>query len=623
MKTKSLSILLLSLFLVGCAMHGGGEENNTPNPTPVNPTPTEVKVTSINIPNAVMEMLVGKKGYVRAIALPANAADRELEYTIVSGNDVISMDDNHLVTALKTGQAKVKVSLKSDPTMYNEAEITVIDQVEHADEAFPIQESSPINYYNHTDLKPTYKYSPSTGKQKLLVIPTNFSDGSKYATAENMEYIRKAYAGTQEEVGWMTFNDYFKNASFGQLEYESHIPDKWFTAPYTMSYYANTSTEDIGALALQWFKTEYPNFDLAPYDADNDGYIDNLHVVYGNKYGSSNSNMWAFRLHNFDEINTTGLKVDYLVFYSVQFLKDTQSGQCYSGVPKDGVSTRVPIHEQGHQLGLMDYYDTAYTGLSLAGTYDMQDHNMMDWNAFSKYAVGWVKPRYINVDYLKEHGSASVILSSSSVDGDCLIVKNNRWSGQPFDEYLMIELFNSNAENNYYDSHWSLSDNANKLTYGVKIYHVDARMEQGYFDDELDRFVTEIVDIDNINREGAANRRVINTNRSKRGESVENAPFNRVGEEFLHYNLLHLLQKGGTNTFGQEDKNARAFMRNDDFWLTGNTFCIGEHEGYRNYGPAFFYNNSTFNDHSELPYGIKFDKVTYNTAKITITYFGE
>ena len=98
-------------------------------------------------------------------------------------------------------------------------------------------------------------------------------------------------------------------------------------------------------------------------------------------------------------------------------------------------------------LGLSDYYDNAYSGMDLIGGWDMQDRDVLDWNSFSKYAVGWTQPYYVVENKLQEKTSEVITLTPASESGDCLLLRDSTWNGSPFDEYILLELFNPNIGN--------------------------------------------------------------------------------------------------------------------------------------------------------------------------------
>ena len=92
------------------------------------------------------------------------------------------------------------------------------------------------------------------------------------------------------------------------------------------------------------------------------------------------------------------------------------------------------------------------------------------------------------------------------------------------------------------------------------------------------------------------------------------------------FQLLQLLQKGNKNTFGEANtkyNTPRHYLSTLDLWRTGDTFGIGPHEGYTDYGENFFTKKTVFDDGSEFPYGIVFDEVMPDVATLTINYLGE
>ena len=92
-------------------------------------------------------------------------------------------------------------------------------------------------------------------------------------------------------------------------------------------------------------------------------------------------------------------------------------------------------------------------------------------------------------------------------------------------------------------------------------------------------------------------------------------------QDYNSFQFLHLLQKGNVCTFTKKG-NYRHEWNNSDLWQTGDTFSIINHYGYTNYGPNFFAKNDKLNDGSTIPYGIRFNSVTKNSATLTISYIG-
>jgi hypothetical protein len=121
-------------------------------------------------------------------------------------------------------------------------------------------------------------------------------------------------------------------------------------------------------------------------------------------------------------------------------------------------------------LGLDDYYDYENKCAPM-GVVDMMDRNIIDHNAYSKFALGWVSP------ILATH-AGSITLHPSVTTGNCLLIPTSKgWNGSVFDEYLLIEMYAPEGLNNK-DSlaPYTQGFPQSFTRYGIRIYHVDARL---------------------------------------------------------------------------------------------------------------------------------------------------
>ena len=603
-------VILSSMLLSGCnLLYLIDNETYSASESQSSSSQPSDKVESIAIYPGSVEVVVGQEVLLTANVLPSTAADKRITWKVLDTSKASITQDGAL-TGLVAGTTKAVATSVANSSIKAECTVTVVNSVT-VDSAF--KKADPK--YTYYDLDNT-RYVQNTGEQKVLVIPTYFKNDAGNATENNRQFIEKSFFGTNEECGWRSFAGYYRQASFGKLQYSGHVAPKWYQSTYTTTQVLNdgTSSQYIAAAALTWFQTQYPSFDLSDYDANNDGYIDSLYIIYASDYVIENdetTNLWGYRWSISGSISQTKTyRGSAFSWFSLKFLKDTTTGQTYGGVPEDGSNTRIIIHEHGHMLGLNDYYDTSYSGMDLVGSWDMQSHNVLDWNAFSKYTMGWVEPYYVDQSVLQSKGSASITIKPSSLNGDCIVVRNSDWNGSPFDEYLMIELFNPEIGNNYYDYHYNTNKNLTKSTgWGVKIYHVDARM--------LDTSGWSYTPTDTVTyHDGTCVVALDNTNKSDSGHNWYNY------SPWQNYYLLQMLQRQNTNTFGVAKSTTRNYWTTGDLWKTGHTFSLGVHEGYTNYGPNFFYNQTTFDDGSTLPYGITFDSVSADSATITFTYLG-
>ena len=568
-----------------------------------------ILVSSIELSEDEISILEGETQTLTATVLPSNAKNKSLEWS--SDDETIAIvDNNGVVTALLAGETNVRVVSKDGS---NRTAICRVIVTELSDKAI-VKASAKYNCY---DLSSEYisKYVPATGEQKVLVIPTYFDGDATKATEANRQFIQKSFFGTNDECGWRSFVGYYEEASYGQLHYSGKVADTWYHAEFTTDYVRthNDSSKTIASHALKWFKETYPTYDLTDYDADNDGYIDSLYIIYATDY-EQDTNLWGYRWTTTVNAGDSGLQASAFSWFSLKFLTSTTD---YGGVPADGSNTRIIIHEHGHMLGLQDYYDTSYSGMDLIGGWDMQDRNVFDWNSFSKYSVGWTQPYYIKENKLKAKGSETITISAASLNGDCILVHDSSWNGSPFDEYLLLELFNPEIGNNAYDYAHNNSVGIQQTGYGVRMYHVDARMVHYYLDSSFNVHVEQVDEVDpNFTFIPNDNTEVNATEHNYYGKYFD-------FHDWEQYHLLQMIQKGNVNTFETTDDLQRHTWIQDDLFQTGDSFCLGEHAGYTNYGDNFFYHHTTLNDGTELPYGIEFLNVTKDSATIKFTYLGD
>lgn len=561
-----------------------------------------VAVTGIKLSPTFLSIDEGATSQLTATILPENASYQNVIWSS-SDDTVAQVNENGVVSGLSTGSANITVE-----TVDCHKTATQFVTVSYSNSA--IVKATSKYTYRDVDSK---QYVENRGDQKVLVIPTYFSDEPMNATLANAEFIETSFFGSNVDCKWRSFAGYYEEASFNQLHYSGHVCHEWYPCEYTVAQVLanNELSKTIASKALEWFKLQYPTFDWTGYDSDEDGTVDSLYIIYASDYVDNNSSLWGYRWTTNVQAGN-GLQAHAYSWFSLKFLTETSS---YGGVPDGGSNTRIIIHEHGHMLGLADYYDTSYSGIDLVGRYDMQDCNQFDWNAFSKYSVGWLSPYYIRQDILEAKGSETITIRSSAENGDCILVRNSAWNGSPFDEYLLLELFNPNLGNNEYDFNYG---GTTGVDYGVKIFHVDARMARYY----IENFNIVSEEVDEIDNNAKYTYFIPNDN-----DEINSATHNAIGKQvgftsFTNYHLLQLLQKEGTNTFDDPSGSARHTWQQSDLWQTGDTFSIGNHVGYYDYGPGFFYNNTTFNDGTSLPYGITFDNVTADSATITFTYLG-
>ncbi|MGP1461438.1 MAG: Ig-like domain-containing protein [Bacteroides sp.] len=120
---------------------------------------------------------VGAQYKYTPVILPLNSTDRDVEWKIRSGKMNITLDAlTGIVQGIKKGAATVRVSLKSNPTIYAESEITVVDKKELTSEIKFEKESYELAEGEYLDLKLVYE-------------PTDANDLALEFTSANDTYV--------------------------------------------------------------------------------------------------------------------------------------------------------------------------------------------------------------------------------------------------------------------------------------------------------------------------------------------------------------------------------------------------------------------------------------------------
>lgn len=300
---------------------------------------------------------------------------------------------------------------------------------------------------------------PASGTVKGLVLAVDFSDhpsGSGLITKTDLEL---AFNGDSGDVDYESVHSYYLASSYGNLDLTFDVYG-FYRAEHSSSYYA--SLYDFGDpasdLALEVMAYYDGVIDFSQYDGNGDGYVDALYVIYtvpvSFNYGSDL--WWAFVDYCIYTDEFDGTELYYFSFLGTEFFSYVNG------------SSRTAIHETGHLLGLDDYYDyddsDSVNSGGLGGA-DMMDDTVGDMNPFSKLLLGWISPTVVT-------GSGTFVLPPFESSGECLLLIP-AWNDTIFDEYLLISYYTPTGLNA--EDRWDLFPLS-----GVIIYHVDARIGQGF-----------------------------------------------------------------------------------------------------------------------------------------------
>lgn len=318
--------------------------------------------------------------------------------------------------------------------------------------------------------------------------------------------------------------------------------------------------------AYQWVRENYPDLDWSRFDTDRDGIADavifigaNPEVIdnYMTSFAGAAQYSFGYYPENTQESSDQPALKDFVYIGS--------------GLLDHG---NIFVHEYGHSFGLIDYYDVTYSGINAVGSFDMQSDNVGDWNAYSKYSVGWIEPHI--VQNLAAGESVEFTIGAQSDTGDAIVIPaaGAEFDG-PFGEYMMVDLFTDSGVNEYDAQMYGLAD-----TTGVRIYHVNAAMERRVLKDDYD---TEYP-IGTVHYTNAY-----------------------TPDGIYH---IELLQKGGDNTFTDPD-NLRTQLGPQDLFYAGDSF------GAANYGE--FLTDGRMDSGDEFGYIIKVTDITETDGKPVAT----
>lgn len=441
----------------------------------------------------------------------------------------------------------------------------------------------PKNYYEASKTSVTN----AVGDLNVLVVPVRFEDQRNQSEGD-METLITAlgnvvtkdgtkYASKSEE-GYFTLSDYYKQASYGKLNITSYITDWYEIDDGTYQDWCDSDRTDREAIKIQsWVNKNYSDWkDIL--DSDLDGLFDA--VIFANASSPTPRDEYniisfggAFRRnrgygHCHNRNGETA--INGFVNISIDFLFDKVSDK------NSGMNANTMIHEFGHGLGLIDYYDVTGMGYNAVGGFDMQSDNVGDWNPYSKFAVGWTKPTVLTTEDIGD--GITVTISDFETSGDTIIIPTDSAKMNadgtlcPFNEYIMVDLFSPTGLNVYDASKYGLTKS------GVRMYHVDGRLcEIDYSKDWLEEGITY--------------------------DMLYTNAYSKTGKYHIQ-----LLQSGGKNTF---TKGTYRAVNNSDLFFAGDSFNI------KKYSSVFL--GGKMNNGQDFPYDIKVTEISDGTATITVS----
>lgn len=445
--------------------------------------------------------------------------------------------------------------------------------------------------YNLQDvLKTTNQIAlPSTGNQKILLVPVQLRGTSSPWNSFKRDEIKKCFFGKSEEVGWESVSSYYSKASYGKLSITGVVADT-FVSKYSFTELNAEAHPDRKIVDEFESSTAYTEL-RKEYDQDANGYVDSVAFIYSEPIHVTEDDMrwWAFVYTNNSSPDVNKPNVNTYMWASYYFSQKASSGNPHGGAY--ALDAHTYIHESGHLMGLDDYYSYDDNNkYDPSGGQEMHSQNIGDENIYSKLALGWINPYYVKTT---ESVTTTLYTSSFYSEGNAIIINDN-WNGSPMDEYIILEYYSPTILNEK-DSLEEYAKNAQMFDRsGFRIYHVDSRLV--YYSKEVNsKYIgrTNGIATGYFNFVGASN--------------TPNPLYSKLNDddEIKDFKLLHFIQSGGVNTFKSGDKAVTA-----DLFMEGSSFVASN---------AFFKNGTKFNSGNEVGYRITIDKCEPTFGTVTIT----
>ena len=496
---------------------------------------------------------------------------------------------------------------------------------------------------NYNDLSGTLSNNksvmPSLGDANLLVIPVHLPGGNEYKTDKVKFDIEKVFFGDKDDssLGFKSVKQYYSEASYGKFNLSGTVTD-WFDATTLVSDVKDITSGTEGTIvnkilrgAVDWAGSSQ-GINLKDFDNNEDGNIDGVYLVYDHldwttenyiqhesnpQFDSSTLNQafWNFTYWDFysesknDEPTTSGFSwSSFDMMYTSYCERNKNDTPDLSDLSKIKLDSHTFIHEFGHLLGLEDYYSSSDSSYHPAGESTMMDQNIGDLDSYSKMLLGWVTPYVVYgtseitiTNVSKNSGNSVIVIPSNYAEISQSVedaIKGNRidkfrYTFNPFSEYLMIDLYTpdgNNEQDTYGPYVFDRSAMANKV--GVRIYHIDSRIFKckvvDYMGGQKLAYVDGYVWDGQMLADDEAILMPISNNMS------ESKNF-QLPQSFDYFDQIRLLESSGINTF---DKNGM---------MTNQTLYYSESKPFdiMSYGYQFFNGRYTYDDGNELPFKVK------------------
>lgn len=243
--------------------------------------------------------------------------------------------------------------------------------------------------------------------QRSPVILVSFSDKRFSNTAASFDNMLNRESGERNNPSG-SVREYFATSSYGQF-----VPEFDVYGPYTLdhdcAYYGGNSggrgndrrAAQMVVDAVAKLAADRGQNALSQYDADGDGYVDNVFIFYaghGENAGGGEDCIWPHRSFVYSSWVDGQLTYGGVTIGNYACSCELQGA---SGSTRSGIGPFC--HEFSHVIGLPDLYDTGYSGHRTPSTWDVMDqgnylnseHTPPSYSAYERFYMGWLRPEVL------------------------------------------------------------------------------------------------------------------------------------------------------------------------------------------------------------------------------------
>lgn len=554
-----------------------------------------VEVTGINkIKDA--EVIVNRfetidKNYYEI--LPEGATNKNIVLSCDSASIVI---EENRIKALVPGNYVIKVTTV-DGNYSTSINVNAVEEIVPTNVEKLYSDDIRFTYEDISIASGTEGLMPSVGSPNVLVVPVNFSDLTSvfdFNEQQNKDRLDALFNGTNDDHTNSyshSLRSFYNESSYGALDINCIITDVFTPSISSTKFKTQEAQKDGGGtyLLVEEFYNVGSisgtkiNFKDSKYDLNSDGFVDGVWFVYNESREGKGEDYWPYvywyycydQYGNLTKTNNISCYANMSIYFAYE---DSDVGEDYHTI----------VHETGHMMGLDDYYSYDQ-GIyySASGSLDMMDSNIGDHNAFSKLSLNWVEPYVLN-------NEGEVTLYPFEETGDCLIIPSSYFNDSAFSEYLIIEYYTPTGLNELDATKAYKNRNKYFTDYGIRIFHVDARLGKVEYSSYSSSFVFdgEYLSEDATSIPSGSNYYyVVSTSNTKTSS----------------YSGYHLLEAVTANNISTYNKQA---VNNESLFKQGDVFNPNVYSS--------FFKNGKMHDGNSLGYKIEFTEMNNEFAKLNI-----